>query len=161
MKFITILLAIGVLFIAAGATLFTVKTKADDHAAGSPILFNASERNKNAGYPFSDSVEVDGWVFLSGKLGIIPGTSTLAEGGIEGEARQAMENIKASLAATGLGMDRIVKCLVMIDDMADWPAFNGVYKEYFPSGNFPARSAFGAEALAIDARVEVECLARR
>ena len=146
--------------LAALLSLSTALTAADDKKP-SDIIFNASERNMAAGYPFSDSVEVDGWVFLSGALGTLPGTSTLADGGIEGEATQVMENIKSSLAAIGLGMDRIVKCTVMIDDMAEWPAFNEVYKRYFTPGKFPARSAFGADGLAIGAKVEVECMAKR
>ena len=111
-------------------------------------------------YPFSKAVEVDGWIYLSGALGTLPGTTDLAEGGIESESRQVMENIKTTLEELGLGMERIVKCTVMIDDMADWPAFNKVYATYFER-DFPARSAFGADGLALEAKVEVECIARR
>lgn len=97
--------------------------------------------------------------FSSGALGTVPGKG-LVEGGIEAETRQTMENIKATLAGQGVGMDRVVKCTVMLADMAEWPAFNGVYKEFFEE-NYPARSAFGANGLAVGARVEVECIARR
>lgn len=108
--------------------------------------------------PFSDAVRVGNLLFLSGKIGILPGTRTLAEGGIEGEARQTMDNIKATLERWGSSLDRVVKCTVMIDDIAEWGAFNEVYVEYFPE-NKPARSAFGADGLALGAAVEVECIA--
>ena len=111
------------------------------------------------GYPFSPAVEADGWVFLSGALGITP-EGQLIEGGIEAETRQTMENIQATLAGAGLGMDRVVKCTVFLADIAEWPAFNAVYKTYF-DGDFPARSALGANGLALGARVEIECIARR
>ena len=106
--------------------------------------------------PFSDAVRVGDLLFVSGKLGT--GQGGLVEGGIAAETRQALENIKASLERYGSSMDRVVKCLVMIDDMAEWPAMNEVYAEFFP-GAKPARSAFGADGLALGAGVEIECMA--
>lgn len=108
--------------------------------------------------PFSDAVRVGNLLFLSGKIGILPGTRTLAEGGIEGESRQTMENIKATLERWNSSLEHVVKCTVMIDDIAEWGAFNEVYVEYFPD-NKPARSAFWADGLALGAAVEVECIA--
>ncbi|MEP1145178.1 MAG: Rid family hydrolase [Henriciella sp.] len=113
----------------------------------------------DGGFPFSTAVEADGWVFLSGALGTVPGTG-LVQGGIEPETRQTMDNIQATLEAEGLGWDRVVKCSVFLADIAEWPAFNEVYKTYFDS-NFPARSALGASGLALGARVEIECIAKR
>jgi 2-iminobutanoate/2-iminopropanoate deaminase len=69
-----------------------------------------------------------------------------------------MENIKKLLEAHGYSMKQLVKCTVMLADMADWPAFNEIYKSFF-SGKYPARSAFGTTGLALGARVEVECIA--
>jgi enamine deaminase RidA (YjgF/YER057c/UK114 family) len=69
-----------------------------------------------------------------------------------------MENIKDVLTRVGSSMDHIVKCTVMMADMAEWPRMNTVYATYFP-GPKPARSAFGATALALGARVEIECIA--
>ncbi len=108
--------------------------------------------------PFSEAVNVNGMLFLSGQLGNVPGTLTLVQGGIREEARQTMENIKTVLEAHGYGMRNLVKCTVMLADMADWPAFNEVYKSYF-NNRYPARSAFGASGLALGARVEVDCIA--
>ena len=108
--------------------------------------------------PFSEAVRVGNVLYLSGQIGIIPGGLKLAPGGIKGEARQTMENIKTSLEANGYGMSDLVKCTVMLADIAEWGAFNEVYKSFF-SGRYPARSAFGASGLAFGARVEVDCIA--
>jgi reactive intermediate/imine deaminase len=110
------------------------------------------------GLPFSEAVRVGNTVYLSGQLGSVPGKLELASGGIAGQARQTMENIKTTLAAHGLTMDHIIKCTVMLADMAEWGAFNEVYRSYF-TGNLPARSAFGCSGLALGGRLEVECIA--
>lgn len=128
-----------------------------DLRAGAPV-FHFNPAFKEKGYPFSEAVEAGGFVFLSGQIGTDPKTAELVEGGIEPQSRQTMENIKAALARRDLTFADVVKCTVMIDDMADWPAFNTVYAEYF-DGEFPARSAFGADGLALGAAVEVECIA--
>jgi len=108
--------------------------------------------------PFSDAVRVGNMLYLSGKIGNIPGTSQLAEGGIAGETRQTMENIKAALEKYGSSLDEVVKCTVFLADIAEWGDMNGVYRTYFPV-NPPARSALGTSGLALGARVEIECLA--
>lgn len=107
--------------------------------------------------PFSDAVRVGDTLYLSGEIGRKP-DGKLPDG-IEAQARQTMDNIGAKLKAQGLGWVDVVKCTVMLDDMADWPAFNKVYVTYFADGKFPARSAFGADGLALGALVEVECIA--
>ena len=109
--------------------------------------------------PFSQAVRVGDILFMSGAIGIVPGTRELAPGGIEGETRQAMDNIGAVLKANDLSFDNVVKCTVMLADMAKWGDFNKVYVTYFKPGRLPARSAFGASGLARNAQVEVECLA--
>ena len=110
--------------------------------------------------PFSEAVQVGDLLFLSGQIGVAPGTLTLVPGGLDAEAAQALENIKSVLGRHGSSMDRVVKCKVFLADMRDWPAFNVVYRRYF-TGSFPARSALGANGLALAARVEVECIASR
>lgn len=107
--------------------------------------------------PFSSAVRVDNLLFLSGAIGNVPGTMNLAEGGIQGETRQTLENIKGTLENFGSSMDRVVKCTVFLADMGEWGAMNEVYRTYFV--NPPARSALGASGLALDARVEIECIA--
>jgi reactive intermediate/imine deaminase len=110
------------------------------------------------GLPFSEAVRVGNLMLLSGQIGTLPGELTLVSGGLEAEARQTMENIRGVLERHGLGLQHVVKCTVMLADMAEWPAFNAIYREYF-SPPYPARSALGANGLALGARVEVECLA--
>jgi 2-iminobutanoate/2-iminopropanoate deaminase len=108
--------------------------------------------------PFSEAVRVGNVLYLSGQIGIVPGSMKLAPGGIKEEARQTMENIKTSLEAHGYSVSNLVKCTVMLADIAEWATFNEVYKSFF-SGRYPARSALGVNGLALGARVEVECIA--
>ena len=108
-------------------------------------------------WPFSDAVRVGDLLFVSGKIGNIPGKMELAPGGIQGETRQALENIKASVERYGGSMNRAVKCTVFLADIAEWGAMNEVYTEFFPE-NRPARSALGVNGLALDSRVEIECI---
>ena len=114
--------------------------------------------NPDMQLPFSDAVRVGDMLYLSGKIGNIPGTSQLAEGGIAGETRQTLENIKATLEKYGSSLDQVVKCTVFLADIAEWAAMNEVYVTYFPTDP-PARSALGSSGLALGARVEIECLA--
>ena len=113
--------------------------------------------NEDLDLPFSSAVRVDNTLYLSGNLGNVPGTLELAEGGIQGETRQTMENIKGVLEQFGSSMNDVVKCTVFLADMAEWGAMNEVYRTYFE--NPPARSALGASGLALGARVEIECIA--
>lgn len=112
-----------------------------------------------AGLPFSKAVAYRGVLYLSGEIGVDPKTGKLAGPDIRAQARQAMENIKATLARHRLTMDAVFKCTVMLADMADWPAFNRVYVTYFRPDRLPARSAFGAAGLALGGRLEIECRA--
>lgn len=112
--------------------------------------------------PFSPAVRVGDVIFLSGQIGTDASASgSLIAGGIEAETRQTLENIKRTVEAVGSSMDKIVKCTVMMADMAEWDRMNVVYREFFPEGRLPARSAFGASGLALGARVEIECIATR
>src|SRR5688572_27249751 len=74
--------------------------------------------------PFTEAVRFGNTLYLSGKIGVRPGTMTLVEGGITAETRQTLENIKATVERLGGSMDRIVKCLVMLADMAEWGKMN-------------------------------------
>lgn len=113
----------------------------------------------NASLPFSAVVTVGDLLYLSGQLGT-DSTGKLVAGGIGPETRQAMENIRAVVERNGSTMDRVVKCLVMLADMNQWGAMNQVYVTYFPR-HLPARSALGANGLALGAQVEIECVAVR
>jgi reactive intermediate/imine deaminase len=110
--------------------------------------------------PFSEAVRVGDTLYLSGQVGIKPGTTQLVPGGTREEARQTLQNIKTSLEANGYSMGDVVKCTVMLADISEWAAFNEVYRTFF-TAPYPARSALGANGLALGARVEVECIAVR
>ena len=114
-----------------------------------------------ASLPFCEGTAVGGLVFLSGQLGNVPGTLTLVDGGIEAQARQALDNIRTTLQAQGLDLANLLRCTVMLADMAEWPAFNAAYAAFFAGHPLPARSAFGCNGLALGARVEIECTAAR
>lgn len=111
-------------------------------------------------YPFSSAVRSGQYLFLSGQIGtkVVDGKPVLVSGGIEAETKQVFENIKAILDKANSSLDRVLKCTVMMADMAEWPKMNDVYATFFP-GKKPARSAFGATGLALNARVEIECIA--
>ena len=108
--------------------------------------------------PFSEAVRVDDTLYLSGQVGLVPGSLQLVAGGIKEETRQVMTNIKTTLETHGFSMRDLVKCTVMLSDIGKWGEFNEVYKTFF-AGRFPARSALGANGLALGAQVEVECIA--
>lgn len=137
------------------------ETGHDDADPPPEVTYLTTPESEALGFPFSEAVRVGHMLYLSGQVGEVhtaPGEATLVEGGIQAETRQAMENIKAVLERYGSSMDRVVKCLVMIDDMSEWPAMNEVYAPYFPNHK-PARSAIGADGLALGASVEIECWA--
>jgi 2-iminobutanoate/2-iminopropanoate deaminase len=108
--------------------------------------------------PFSEAVQLGDTLYVSGQVGNLPGTLTLAPGGLGPEARQALENMKAVLERHGSSLDNVVKCTVFLADIKEWPAFNEIYRTFFTK-NLPARSALAASGLAIGARVEIECIA--
>lgn len=110
------------------------------------------------GLPFSEAVRVDDMLYLSGQIGIRPGTLELVPGGIEAEARQTLENIRAVLERYGSGLDRVVKCTIYLADIDEWPALNEVYVEFFGDQK-PARAAMAGSGLALGARVEIDCIA--
>ena len=108
--------------------------------------------------PFSPAVRTGGTLYLSGQIGT-DSTGRVVRGGVQAETRKAMENIRALLLRTGSSMERVVKCTVFMADMREWSAMNDVYVTFFDAARRPARSAMGASGLALDARVEIECIA--
>ena len=140
--------------IAIACLAFATAALADDDA----IRFLNSGKVLPTTLPFSEAVRVGNTLYLSGQIGVQPGTLKLVPGGMKEEARQTLENIRTSLEAHGYSMRDVVKCTVMLADIGEWAAFNEVYKNFFTSP-FPARSALGVNGLALGARVEVECIA--
>ena len=119
--------------------------------------YYTTESNKQFNLPFSDVAQVGNLLFLSGHLGVAPGTNSLVPGGIAAETRQALENIKKTLEANESSLDRVFKCTVMLADIDEWEPMSDVYRDYLP--HKPVRSTFGTGGLALGARVEIECIA--
>jgi reactive intermediate/imine deaminase len=143
-------LLVGLLgILVAGAALAKDKPK---------VEFLNSGKVYPAGVPLAEAVRVGDTLYLSGQIGIQPGTLKLVPGGIKEEAKQTLTNIKTTLEAHGYTLRDVVKCTVMLADIAKWGDFNEVYKSFF-SEPYPARSALGANGLAVGAQVEVECIA--
>lgn len=142
---------------AIAALVVAACSPVDGTNAAPEVEYLSAPGTEDLDLPFSTAVRVDNTLYLSGTIGNLPGTLELAPGGIAGETRQAMENMKEALENFGSSMDRVVKCTVFLADMNEWGAMNEVYRTYFR--NPPARSALGASGLALDGRIEIECIA--
>ena len=109
--------------------------------------------------PYSQAVEANGFVYLSGQLPIDPQTGKMPEG-IKAQTQQALENVKAILAEAGLTMKNVVKTTVMLADIADFGGMNEVYATFFDEP-VPARSAFAVRDVPKGALLELECIAAK
>ena len=108
--------------------------------------------------PYSQAIEANGTVYVSGQLGIDPATGSFAEGGAVAQARQSLTNISNILKEAGLSMKNVVKVTVLLADINDFAAVNEVYKDFFEAP-FPARSAFAVAALPKGGKIEIEAVA--
>lgn len=108
--------------------------------------------------PYSQAIEVNGFVFASGQIPIDPATGEFVEGGIEEQTRQALTNASQIMAEAGIDLSHVIKTTVYLADMSDFSAMNKVYATFFKPP-FPARSAVAVKALPKGALVEVECIA--
>ena len=115
------------------------------------------------GLPFSAAVRVGDVWELAGQIGLLPGSTQLAPGGVGPETAETLDNIKAVVEQVGSTMDDVIKVGVFLTDIAEFTEMNTVYATYFSAGNYPARSAVAVSGLALGAHVEIECsvLARR
>ena len=118
------------------------------------------ETNKAPGAigPYSQGIKANGFVFVSGQLGMVPETGEFAAGGVAGQTRQSLTNVKHILEAAGSGLEKVVKVTVFLKDIKDFAAMNAVYSEFFKA-DCPARSAVQAAALPKDGLVEIEVIA--
>jgi 2-iminobutanoate/2-iminopropanoate deaminase len=121
------------------------------------IVISSNKAPKAIG-PYSVAIRTGDLVFTSGQLGLDPATGSLVPGGIEAETRQALTNIRHVLADAGSGLERVVKTIVFLKDMADFAKMNAVYAEFFIE-NPPARSTIQAAALPKGGTVEIEAVA--
>lgn len=110
--------------------------------------------------PYSQAIEVNGWVFASGQIPLDPSTGQPVAGGIKEQAEQCLKNASAILQAAGLDLSRVVKTTVYLADMNDFAAMNEVYASFFKEP-YPARSAVAVKTLPKGALVEIECIAAK
>ena len=108
--------------------------------------------------PYSQAIEANGMLFVSGQLPVNAATGKVAEGGISEQTRQSLENIKAILTEAGYGLENVVKTTCLLSDMANFKAFNEVYAQYFTS-QAPARATFAVRELPLGVLVEIEAIA--
>lgn len=110
--------------------------------------------------PYSQAIEANGFIYLSGQLPIVPATGAFPEGGIKEQTRQSLLNAQAILKEAGTDLSNVVKTTVLLADIADFGAMNEVYAEFF-SAPYPGRSAFAVRDLPKGALVEIEMIAAK
>jgi 2-iminobutanoate/2-iminopropanoate deaminase len=108
--------------------------------------------------PYSQAVEANGFLFISGQIPINPETGMIVEGGIAEQTEQVLLNISAILDEAGLGLNDVVKCTCLLQDMDNFKAMNEVYSQFFTSQQ-PARAAYGVVKLPLGAMIEIEAIA--
>ncbi|MEO0527799.1 MAG: Rid family detoxifying hydrolase [Bacteroidota bacterium] len=140
---------IGILFFGA-----SISVRAQEK---SEITFHESHEEKKKTAPFSDAVQSGNLFFLAGQIGMDHSTRTMVKGDIKTETEQVIKNIRSVLQHHGMGLDRVVKCTVILSTMDDFASFNEVYSKYFT--NKPARTTFAARGLARNAKIEIDVIA--
>lgn len=125
--------------------------------AHSVVVFNTAE-NASLGLPFSEAARIGNTLYVSGQIGVEPGSLELVPGGVKAETRQTMQNIRVVLERYGSSMDQVAKCTVFLRDMNEWSLMNEAYVASFGTHR-PARAALGSSGLALDGSVEIECVA--
>lgn len=108
--------------------------------------------------PYSQAIEINGMVFTSGVIPIVPETGALVEGGVEAQAKQAIGNLVALVEASGSSVDKIIKTTVFIKDMNDFGKINEIYAQFFKEP-YPARSCVEVARLPKDVLIEIEAIA--
>jgi len=122
------------------------------------ITFVNSELHLKNDAPFSEATIVNGVIYLSGEIGTLPNNRVI-DGGIVPETIQALSNIKNKLERIGSSIDNVFKCTCMLSDIKDWPEMSKAYKTFFKKEKLPSRSAFAGSGLALNAKIEIECMA--
>lgn len=108
--------------------------------------------------PYSQAIKVNGFLFISGQLGLSPISGEFAGETVEAQAEQALKNIGAILENIDLSYSNIIKTTIFLVDIADFPKVNEIYKNYF-NDNFPARSTIQVSKLPKGGLVEIEAIA--
>ncbi len=123
------------------------------------MRFHHTDEAPEAIGPYSQAVEVDGWLYTSGQVALTPGGSELTGSDFDSQARQVLANLRAVLATAGCGFEDVVKATVYLTDFDDFPALNALYGEAMGSHR-PARSTVQVAALPKGARLEIDLVAR-
>ncbi len=108
--------------------------------------------------PYSQAIEANGMLFISGQVPIDPATGQIVEGGIKEQTEQVMKNIEAILESAGYTFKDVIKSTCLLSDMDNFAAMNEVYAKYYPN-NPPARAAYGVVKLPLGVMVEIETIA--
>ena len=119
----------------------------------------STERAPQALGPYSQAIRANGFIFCSGQIPINPAAGTVVDTTAEGQARQAITNLRHVLEAAGAGLDKVVKTTVFLADMNDFATVNAVYAELFGAAK-PARSCVQAARLPKDVKIEIEAIAQ-
>jgi 2-iminobutanoate/2-iminopropanoate deaminase len=122
-------------------------------------IINTSQAPAAIG-PYSQAVEINGTLYISGQIPIVPETKKVIEGGIKAQTKQVMQNIGAILAEAGYGFSDVVKSTCLLSDMDNFKDMNEVYAQFYPE-NPPARAAYGVVKLPLGVLVEIETIAVR
>ena len=109
--------------------------------------------------PFSQAIEVGGFIYFSGQVGQDPATGKVVEGGIAAETERVFQNLSAVLKAAGKSFDHVVRAGVYLTSMSDYVALNGIYAKHF-SQPFPARTVIAVAALPLGACVEIDLVVK-
>ncbi len=144
----------SILLLATVVALFSCQNQQN---TSPKFLESKIESRKSA--PFSDAVEINGLLFLTGQIGKDHALGKIVEGGIEAETRQVLNNIKDVLEANGSDISSVIKCTVILSDINDFGAMNKVYRTFF-TDNKPARTTFAAD-LVPGANIEIEIVAAK
>lgn len=120
----------------------------------------STEQAPQAVGPYSQAVEANGFLFISGQIPINPATGVLIDGDIKEQTEQVMQNMAAILDEAGYSFMDVVKCTCLLDDMNNFKAMNEVYARYFTSEQ-PARAAFGVVKLPLGVMIEIEAIAAK
>ncbi|XP_071498695.1 2-iminobutanoate/2-iminopropanoate deaminase-like isoform X1 [Diadema antillarum] len=108
--------------------------------------------------PYSQAVIAGNTMYISGQLGLTPGSKTVVDGGVEAQTEQALKNMGEILKSQGIDFNNVVKCTVLMADLNEFQRMNGVYAKFFPTKH-PARAAYQVARLPLDAAVEIEAIA--
>ncbi|WP_444913683.1 RidA family protein [Microbulbifer sp. TRSA007] len=142
------------------STFFTITLSSFSYAKDAEQVKFLNPTGSVSKLPFSEAVKVGNQLFLSGQIGLSPETKRLAQGGFAAETKQTLDNIKQTLERYDYEMKDVVKCTVILTDIKNFPEFNNIYQKAFASP-YPARTTFAVESLALDAQIEIECIAAK